>query len=81
MVRASVESLLGTVVLTALLPVAIFSAFRQRLPPARIRRPHKSGSARASANATSHAIGEFDFERAMEAYERLIDELIGETSR
>lgn len=81
MLRQGVDTLLGTAVLIALLPVVILSAFHHLLKPARIHRSHKSGADFASTDAATSAIGEFEFMRAIEAYEALIDELIGEASR
>lgn len=67
MFRRAVDSLLGTMLLAALLPLVILSVFRAR------RRRADTGSP-----APSSTIGEFQFERAVEAYESLIDTVLEE---
>lgn len=81
MVRQSVDSLLGTVLLTALLPFVLLSQLREFLKSAGPRRTCACMPAHAPAAAAAAAIGEFDFDRAIEAYERLLDEQIEEASR
>jgi hypothetical protein len=78
MFRRNFDSLLGTVLLAALLPMVILSAFRDAL---RLRRRGKA-KRRAVAGDTpapKPACGEFQFERAVEAYESLIDAVIAES--
>ena len=81
MVRQSVDSLLGTVLLGALLPYVLLSEFRDFVKSAPTRSIRECAPARVSTGAAVAAIGEFDFDRAIEAYEDLLDEMIGEASQ
>jgi hypothetical protein len=77
MFRRTIDSFLGMMLLAVLLPLLILSVIRARLrhkSPAksRPRLPHAGDPPPAST------IGEFQFERAVEAYEGLIDAVLAE---
>jgi hypothetical protein len=75
MLRRGVDSLLGVVLVAAMLPIVFLAALRLRL--------RRDGKGRRGADAENVAaakptVGEFEFERAVEAYEALIDAVIAE---
>lgn len=67
MLRRTIDSLLGMFQLAALLPLVLLSMLRAR------RRGADPGNP-----ALTSTIGEFQFERAIEAYEGLIDAVLAE---
>lgn len=81
MVRQCVDSLLGTVLLTALLPFLFLSQLCEFLKSSPARKTREFAPGLGSSQARVVAIGEFDFNRSIEAYEGLLDEMIEESSR
>lgn len=77
MLRRSVESLVGTVLLAALVPIVVFTALRDSFRFHRIMMARRSGGAKRVATQKA-AFGEFQFEGAVKAYESLIDSVIAE---
>ena len=79
MFRRTIDSFFTTVILFVLVPFIVFSAVRTRIGLARPRtktnRPHSSQPPAPPAN---EPVGEFHFDRAVEAYENLIDSVIAE---
>ena len=79
MFRRNADSFLGSVLLAAVVPLVLFSAIRSRIglawPRAKAQRPNPSRQASPSARPTA---GEFQVDRALEAYEHLIDSVIAE---
>ena len=77
MLRRSVDSLLGTMLVAALLPLIILSAIREGLR-FRWNRKARLRDCTGCAPVANGTVGEFQFERAIEAYESLIDAVIAE---
>lgn len=77
MLRRSIESFVGTMLLAALVPVVVFSALRDSFRFHRSMKARRSGGAKRVA-AQKPAFGEFQFEGAVKAYESLIDSVIAE---
>lgn len=77
MLRRSVDSLLGAMLVAALLPVVILSALREGLR-FRWNRKAQVRDCAECAPAANATVSEFQFERAIEAYESLIDAVIAE---
>lgn len=77
MLRRIVDTLLSAMLVAALLPMVILSALCGRL---RQRRGGKTKRRAAVGNdpAPKLSFGEFQFERAVEAYESLIDAVLAE---
>ena len=79
MLRHTIDSLLGSVLLATIASIVLFSTMHTRMgfsrPRAKTKRPD-SPSRPAPSRTT--ITGEFQFHRAVEAYEHLIDSVIAE---
>lgn len=75
MFRRILDSLLGMLVVAALLPLVFVSALCARL---RLSRASKARRGEPADPAPKPAFSEFQFEHAVEAYEALIDTVIAE---
>ncbi len=78
MFRRTIDSFLGTLLLAALLPIVFLSAMHARIccvrPPKGVRRVPEDRADELAAQSP----GEFHFDRALGAYENLIDRVIAE---
>ena len=79
MLRRRIDSLLSTILLAIIVPFVLFSALRSRIgfarPKKRSRKPVPTPSLSPSPAPIA---GEFQFDRAVPAYEHLIDSVIAE---
>lgn len=73
--RRAIDSLLDVMLLAALLPLVVLSVIR---PWLRLNSPAKSRRRIADPPPATSPIGEFHFERSVEAYESLIDAVLAE---
>lgn len=78
MFRRAIDSFLGTVLLAALLPIVFLSAMHARFGPARPPKRSRREQAHPVEAPAAQSSGEFHFDRAVEAYEKLIDTVIAE---
>jgi hypothetical protein len=79
MFRRSINSFLCTALLIALLPFAFLAALCSRLMPKGLKKAGRRGPHREAASAV-RAVGEFEFHRALTAYEELIDQFTGDSA-
>jgi hypothetical protein len=75
--RRTIESLFGAILFIVVIPFAILSAIRARVGSEKQRSKWRHNHfARRSAQNASGIIGEFHNDRAIEAYENLIDTVV-----
>jgi hypothetical protein len=79
MLHRAIDSFLTAVLLLILIPFVFFSALRSRVGLASpLSKPFRPHSSRQPAPPASEPIAEFQFDRAVEAYENLIDTVVAE---
>ncbi len=79
MLHRRIDSFLGTLLFAAIVPLVLFSAIRTRIGFAWPRRKARSPARFPKPLPSAAPIaGEFQFDRAIEAYEHLIDSVVAE---
>lgn len=79
MLHRRIDSFLGTLILAAIVPLVLFSAIRARIGFAWPRRKTRNPALFPKSLPSAAPIaGEFQFDRAIEAYEHLIDSVVAE---